>query len=97
MEFETGKFSSFKFTALTLRQRLFENRATLSLRLNDPFKQMGFKVEAGDENLVQFTEREFNSRALQLTFQYNFGRAPRVRQPQQPPDGPDAGGGVFPQ
>ncbi|HUP19258.1 MAG TPA: TonB-dependent receptor [Gemmatimonadota bacterium] len=96
MEFETGKFSSFKMTSLTLRQRLFENRATVSLRLNDPFKQMGFKVEAGDENLVQFTERAFNSRVLQLTFQYNFGRAPRVRQPQQPPDGPDTGGG-FPQ
>lgn len=96
MEFETGKFSSFKFTSLTLRQRLFDNRASLSLRLNDPFKTMGFRVEAGDENLTQITERSFNSRTLQLTFQYNFGRAPRVRSPQpQAPEAP-AGGG-FPQ
>ena len=43
---------------------------------------MGFRVETGDENIFQVTEWEFNSRSLQLTFQYNFGQAPRVRQPQ---------------
>lgn len=95
MEFESGKFSSFKMSSLTLRQKLLDDRATLSLRVFDPFHVMGFRVEAGDENLVQITERDFDAREVQLTFQYSFGKPPRVQKPQ-----PDAGQepqGGFPQ
>lgn len=95
MEFETGKFSSFKMTTLTLRQKLFDDRASATLRLVDPFDTMGFRVEAGDENLVQITERNFDARSLQLTFQYNFGKAPKVRQPR--PDQGQESQGMFPQ
>ena len=41
-----------------------------------------FRVEAGDENLLQITERKFDARSVHLTLQYNFGQAPRVRQPR---------------
>ncbi len=96
MEFETGKFSSFKMTSLTVRQKLMDEQASLSVRVFDPFRLMGFRVETGDENLFQITERDFDARQVYVTFQYNFGRPPRVRQPR-PDAGGDQGGGVFPQ
>ena len=91
MEFETGKFSSFKMSSLTLRQKLAGDRASLSLRVVDPFDQMGFRVEAADENILQITERNFDARSVHLTFQYTFGKPPRVRQPR-----PDAGADQAP-
>jgi hypothetical protein len=74
-------------SSLTLRQSLASDRASLSLRVVDPFDTMGFRVEAGDENILQITERKFDARSVHLTLQYNFGRAPRVRQPR-PDDAP---------
>ena len=63
-------------------KELFGDRANLALRIVDPFDTMGFCVEAGDENLLQITERKFDARSVHLTLQYNFGQAPRVRQPR---------------
>jgi outer membrane receptor protein involved in Fe transport len=95
MEFEGGEFSSWKMTMFTLKQKIGE-QASLSLRVVDPFDKMGFRVVAGDESLTQITERRFDAQSVHLTFQYNFGKPPKVRQPR-----PDAGGdqpaGGFPQ
>jgi outer membrane receptor protein involved in Fe transport len=95
MNFERGRFSSFQMTNFTLRQKLMGDKATLSLRVSDPFQTTGFRVEVGDDNLLQITERSFNARALHLTFQYTFGQAPRVRQRPQEPQEPQQPG--FPQ
>lgn len=96
MEFEGGEFSSWKMSMLTLKQKIWGERASLSLRVIDPFDTMGFRVVAGNDDLTQITERKFDAQSVHLTFQYNFGTAPRVRQPR-----PDAGGGEptggFPQ
>jgi ferric enterobactin receptor len=95
MEFERGRFSSWKMTSVTLRQKLYGEKASLSLRFTDPFNTMGFRVEAGDDDVFQITERKFDARAVHLTFQYNFGQAPKVRQPRpEPTQEPQAG---FPQ
>ncbi len=83
MNIEGGRFSSMASANLVLRQKLHGERASVTLRLSDPFKTMRFRVEAADDNIVQLTQREFNSRALHLTFQYNFGRPPRLRQRPQ--------------
>lgn len=88
MNIERGRFSSFSMTNLTLRHRVTP-QATVSLRVADPFDTMRFRVEAGDDNLVQITERSFNSRAMHLTFQYSFGQAPRLRQ-RRPDPQPEA-------
>jgi ferric enterobactin receptor len=95
MNIERGRFSSFSMTNLTLRQKLPGDRATLSLRFADPFNTMGFRVEAGDDNLTQITERRFDARAVHLTLQYSFGQAPRIRQ-RRPEQAPEGGPG-FPQ
>lgn len=95
MEFEGGKFSSWKMSMLTLKRKLAGEKASLSLRVVDPFDTVGFRVVAGDDLLTQTTERKFGVRSVHMTFQYNFGRAPRVRQPRQDSGGDQPAG--FPQ
>lgn len=90
MNVESGRFSAQQMASFTVRQRL-NPRSTIALRVSDPFNTMGFRVEAGDQTLWQITERRFGVRALHLTYQYTFGQAPRVRQPQ-PQQEPQGGG-----
>ena len=93
---ERGKFYAMGFANVSVRQKLYGEKASLTLRVSDPFDTQRFRVRAGDDNVIQFTERQFNARAVHLTFQYNFGRPPRVRQrpqeqPQQAPASPFGG------
>ena len=80
MKIEGGRFDSFSNANISVRQTLWDDKATLVVRLADPFKQIGFKVRAADDNLIQLTEREFNSRAVFVSLQYRYGQAPRLRQ-----------------
>ncbi|MBW3572766.1 MAG: TonB-dependent receptor [Gemmatimonadetes bacterium] len=93
MQIEGGKFDAMGFANLALRQKLYGERMNVTLRLSDPFNTQRFRVRAGDDNLIQLTERAFTSRAVHLALQYNFGRPPRVRQPRQ--DQPQDGGTPF--
>ena len=80
-----GRFDAFGFANVSLRQKVYGEKASVTLRVSDPFNTQRFRVNAGDDNIIQLTERTFTSRALHLTFQYNFGQAPRIRQrPQEP-------------
>jgi ferric enterobactin receptor len=85
MNIERGRFSSMQMSSFSLRQKLPGDKATVSLRLVDPFNTMAMRLEAGDENLLQLTERRFGVRAAHLTFQYTFGSAPRLRQRRPEP------------
>jgi hypothetical protein len=91
MKIERGRFDAFAFANVSLRQKLNGDRASLTLRLSDPFNQQRFRVQAGDDNVIQLTERASTSRAVHVTFQYNFGQAPRVRQPRQQDPPPQSG------
>jgi ferric enterobactin receptor len=93
MEIEGGRFDAATNANVALRQKLYGDRVNLTLRLSDPFKTQRFRLRAGDDNLIQRTESSFNSRALHFMVQYNFGRPPRVRQPQQ--DQPQGGANPF--
>lgn len=83
MNIERGRFSSQSNANLAIRQKVRGDKASVTLRVSDPFNTMKFRVEVGDDNIIQLTNRSFNSRALHLTFQANFGQAPRLRQPRQ--------------
>ncbi|MDP9176497.1 MAG: TonB-dependent receptor [Gemmatimonadota bacterium] len=83
VDIERGRFSAQYGSNFSIRQKLMQDKGTISLRFQDPFNTIGFKIKAGDDNLTQITERKFGVRATYLTFQYNFGRPPRVRQPTQ--------------
>ena len=86
MNIEGGRFSGMSLSNFSLRQKLRGDKASVTLRVQDPFNTMRFRVEAGDDNITQITERRFNARAAYLTFQYNFGQAPRIRQRRPEPN-----------
>ncbi|HEY0016401.1 MAG TPA: TonB-dependent receptor [Longimicrobium sp.] len=85
MNVEGGRFDAFGFANLSVRQKMRGDRMTVTLRLSDPFNTQRFRIRAGDDNVIQLTERTFTSRAIHLGVQYTFGRPPRVRQPRQDP------------
>ena len=93
MNIEGGRFDAMNFANVAVRQKLYGDRMTLSLRLTDPFNTQRFRIQAGDDNVIQLTERTFTSRAVHLGVQYNFGRPPRLRQPRQ--DDQPQGGTPF--
>ena len=93
MKVEGGQFSKMQFTNFTLRKKLDGEKASVSLRVQDPFRTNSFRVQAGTSTLTQITERNPGVRGAFLTFQYNYGQQPRVRQPQQ--QEPQQGGGGF--
>jgi hypothetical protein len=61
------------------------------MRVSDIFRKNRFRVEVGDDNIIQLTDRSFSSRALFLSFQYNVGQAPRIRQRQEEAPPPPTG------
>jgi outer membrane receptor protein involved in Fe transport len=92
MQIEGGRFDAMQMANLSVRQKLYGDRMNVTLRLSDPFNTQRFRIQAGDDNIIQLTERTQTSRALHLTLQYSFGRPPRVKQqPQQQ----DSGGTPF--
>ncbi|HEU4880806.1 MAG TPA: TonB-dependent receptor [Longimicrobium sp.] len=93
MAIEGGRFDAFGFANLALRQKMYGERMNVTLRVSDPFNTQRFRVSAGDDNVIQLTERTFTSRAVHLSVQYNFGRPPRMRQPRQ--DEQPSGGTPF--
>jgi outer membrane receptor protein involved in Fe transport len=84
---ERGRFERQMFTNVSLRKKLKGDNASVTLRVNDPFKTGLFRIRAGDEKVIQITERRFGSRMVWLAFQFNHGRPPRVRQPRQEQEG----------
>ena len=93
-DFERGRFFGMSMLNVSVRRKIYDERGTVTLRWADPFRTAGFRVEAGDDNLIQQTSSRFNSRAVYLTFQYSLGQAPRVR--QRPQDEEQAGQTGFP-
>lgn len=82
MKIERGEFAGRSMLNLTIRQKV-SNSSTFTARLADPFKTMKFQVDVADDNIRQLTTRQFNNRALYLTYQYNFGQTPKMKQRRQ--------------
>ncbi|HEX8271651.1 MAG TPA: TonB-dependent receptor [Longimicrobiaceae bacterium] len=82
MNVEQGRVSAFSMTNLSLRQKLRGDRSSLTLRVMDPFNTMRFNIRTDDGSFIQVSDRRFGSRAVFLGVNYNFGRPPRIRQPQ---------------
>lgn len=90
LEVERGKFGANQSATFAGRYKVTE-KATVALRFVDPFNTIGFKIRAGDGQVIQITERQFGVRGTFLSFQYNFGQTPRIRQQPQAPQEPQAG------
>ena len=72
-----GRISSFSVANVSVRQKLLNDKAALSLRVSDPLDRMGFRFEVADDTFYQLGERRWESRAAYLSFTYNFGKPPR--------------------
>jgi outer membrane receptor protein involved in Fe transport len=92
MKIERGRFSQFQMANLSLRQKIDGDNSSVTLRVQDPFNTGRFRVQAGDDNITQITERSFGARAVFLTFQYVYGQAPKIRQPRPEDNQPTSGG-----
>jgi ferric enterobactin receptor len=82
MKIERGTFTGRSIVNLSIRQKL-STKSTLTARMSDPFNTMKFGVDVRDDNIRQLTTRHFNNRALFLTYQYNFGQTPKMKQRRQ--------------
>jgi hypothetical protein len=79
-----GRRSSMVMSSLGVRKQLLDNRATVTLRVMDPFDIARFNIETRDRTHVQVARNSIGMRSASLNLSYNFGRRPRsVRQPQQ--------------
>jgi ferric enterobactin receptor len=90
---ERGRFSAMQMTSITLRKKLDGDNMSVAVRFADPFDTMKFRIVAGDDNLTQTTARKFGVRATYVTFQWNYGQAPKIRPPREEPAQPAP---VFP-
>ncbi len=79
MDVEQGRMGSFTMSTLALRQKVMGDKGSLSLRVVDPLNRMGFTMQTVDPLYFQLNERRFGARAAYLTFSYNFGQKPRLR------------------
>jgi outer membrane receptor protein involved in Fe transport len=82
---EQGRMGAMQMANVAVRQKLSE-RSSLSVRVMDPFDAMRFNMETTNPGLTQTMQRRFNSRAVYVSYSYNFGHAPRLRTPQPQPD-----------
>jgi outer membrane receptor protein involved in Fe transport len=93
MRTEQGRISRFALANVALRQKLRGDKATVTVRVADPFGTMGWAVRSSDGRVAQFTDRRFGARGTFVNFSYNFGQAPRIRpRPQEPEAAPGGGG-----
>jgi hypothetical protein len=92
MGVEQGRFAAFQTTTFVARQRVYGDRGTLSVRVLDPFNTNRFGVRAGDDRLLQVTQRRPGVRGVFLGFQYATGQAPRLRTPRQEQQAAPSGG-----
>ena len=85
---EKGRFSAMQMTNLTLRKKLDGDNMSVAVRFQDPFNTMRFRIVAGDDNLTQRTARRFGVRGTFVTFQWNYGKEPKIRPPREEPAQP---------
>jgi ferric enterobactin receptor len=93
VKIERGRFDGMQMTNITLRKKLDGDNMSVAVRFADPFNTMRFRIVAGDDNLTQTTARRFGARATFVTFQWNYGQAPKIRPPREEPAQPAP---VFP-
>lgn len=90
MNTEQGRMSGMSMMNLALRQRLMGDRASVSLRIVDPFNTMRFAFQTSDPRFYQESERRMGARGAYLSFSWNFGQQPRQRpRPQEQEPRPD--------
>jgi outer membrane receptor protein involved in Fe transport len=71
--FSHGYLDPFQSFDVLLRKDLFDNKATISLRVADVFNTLRFKVKMIDNGFTENFERKRDTRSAFLTLTYKFG------------------------
>jgi outer membrane receptor protein involved in Fe transport len=93
MKISGGEFQQVQNINFAFRKKIDGDNSSIMLRVLDPFSTNKFKVKAGDDNIIQLTERTAGVRGVFLVYQYSFGQVPRIRQVEAPSQ---QGGTPFP-
>lgn len=95
-ELPQGRRSAFVMSSIGVRKQLFDKKATLNLRVQDPFEMARHDFQTRDRTHVQIARNQWSMRSASLSVSYNFGRRPRsarrqggeeVQQPPEPQPG----------
>lgn len=96
MDVEQGRRGSMTWTNFAFRQQLMGDKASVSVRFNDPFGLASFNIERDTPTFYLHNTREFNARSVSLSLTYNFGQQDnnRRRNRQNGEGDFDGGGGI---
>ena len=83
MDIENGRVGSFSRVSIGARQQLLNERASLSLRVRDPFDMMNYNMTRDTPRFYQETFRSFNARQVNLSLTYNFGQQRRQQRQRE--------------
>jgi outer membrane receptor protein involved in Fe transport len=83
---EGGRQDAFVFSNVALRQKLWGDKGSVTLRVSDPFNLTSFGFRTADGRVIESTERRFGIRGVYLTFSRNFGQAIKLRPRDPAPD-----------
>ena len=92
---EQGRVGARTFFDLALRQKLFDDRASLTLQARDPLGLAGFSFVLDQPELYQEFSRDWGAQQVGLTFSYTFGQERRRDRDRQGGDGDFDGGEEF--
>jgi hypothetical protein len=81
---EQGRVGARTFLDLALRQKLFDDRASLTLQARDPLGLAGFSFILDQPELYQEAERDWGARQIAITFAHTFGRQASSRDREAP-------------
>lgn len=95
MDTEQGRVEARAWSDMALRQELFSDRASLSIRVRDVFGTAGFGFTIDQPTLYQEFSRSRDGQRVGVTFSYTFGKASNNnrRRGGDREGGPDGGGG----
>lgn len=72
-----GRMSGMSFANIALRQRLWDNRGSLSLNVRDAFATSNFNFTSFGDGYYQESSRIRETQIVTLSFQYSFGEMTR--------------------
>ena len=89
---EGGTLLPFLMTNVALRQKLWGESGSITLRVQDPLGTARFRSRTRDDRVIEDTQRQFGMQGVFLSFSRNFGQAIKLRPPQVDPNAAPAGG-----
>lgn len=79
-----GEIKPMHSADLAVKKSLFSDRASLTLRVSDPFDTRKFELSRSDRNYYTANVWEWQSREVSLNFSWNFGQQDRNANRRRP-------------